>query len=95
MAVWEPAGWVDIASAVYFFRRLRGKEGLLGACTFGMRGRGPGADCIVIREGELPSLGVAIHAVGSTLPHEHEPGTFHGTNHPPRGQIGHQAATTT
>jgi hypothetical protein len=33
--------------------------------------------------------------VGSTLPHEDEPGTFEGTNYPPRGKIRHQAATTT
>ena len=49
----------------------------------------------MIRKRELMSLGVAIDAVRSTLPDEDEARAFEGANHPPRGQIRHQGATTT
>jgi len=52
-------------------------------------------DRVVIRERELASRCVAIHAVGAALPHEHKARSFQSADHTPRGKIGHQAATMT
>ena len=47
--------------------------------------RRPQTNVLVVREGQLATVSVPQHAVGSALPDHDEASAFEGTDHPPGG----------